>query len=109
MPTVATPPVDLTAETLIPLPAAASRVPPAGVALSTAHRWRLNGVRGNKLATVLVGGRRYTSIEALERFLAAINGGQVATPSLSAATAKRQKATAAALRDRHGITVKAGA
>ena len=32
---------------------------------STVHRWRLRGVRGIKLATLLVGGIRYTSAEAL--------------------------------------------
>lgn len=36
---------------------------------STAHRWRMRGARGVKLETVLVGGRRYTSQEALLRFL----------------------------------------
>ena len=35
---------------------------------STVHRWRLRGARGSKLETVLVGGRRYTSQEALLRF-----------------------------------------
>ena len=35
---------------------------------STVHRWRLRGARGSKLETVLVGGRRYTSLEALLRF-----------------------------------------
>ena len=32
--------------------------------------WRLRGVRGNKLETILIGERRYTSQEALERFAA---------------------------------------
>ena len=35
---------------------------------STVHRWRVRGARGVKLETLLVGGRRYTSEEALERF-----------------------------------------
>ena len=35
---------------------------------STVHRWRIRGARGCKLETVLVGGRRYTSEEALLRF-----------------------------------------
>ncbi|MBX3437201.1 MAG: DUF1580 domain-containing protein [Planctomycetaceae bacterium] len=41
-----------------------------GPNISTLHRWRLHGVRGHKLETVLVGGRRFTSDEALERFIA---------------------------------------
>ena len=35
---------------------------------STVHRWRLRGARGRKLETVLIGGRRYSSQEALLRF-----------------------------------------
>ena len=38
---------------------------------STAHRWRLRGARGVKLETILAGGTRYTSLEALSRFFAA--------------------------------------
>ena len=38
---------------------------------STIHRWRLRGARGVKLETLLVGGTRYTSLEALNRFFAA--------------------------------------
>jgi hypothetical protein len=46
--------------------------------ISTLHRWRLRGVRGIKLETVLVGGARLTSQQALQRFCdrvtAAANG-----------------------------------
>ena len=35
---------------------------------STIHRWRLRGTRGVKLETILIGGRRFTSVEALLRF-----------------------------------------
>ena len=37
---------------------------------STCHRWRTRGARGVKLETVLVGGARYTTVEAIERFFA---------------------------------------
>ena len=36
---------------------------------STAHRWRIRGVRGVKLESVLAGGARCTSHEAMLRFL----------------------------------------
>lgn len=36
---------------------------------STVFRWATKGARGRRLETVLVGGIRYTSFEALERFL----------------------------------------
>ena len=37
---------------------------------STAVRWRIRGARGVKLETILAGGTRYTSHEALARFFA---------------------------------------
>ena len=37
---------------------------------STCHRWRTRGCRGCRLSTSLIGGIRFTSIEALERFFA---------------------------------------
>ena len=37
---------------------------------TTIHRWRLRGARGVKLETLLAGGTRYTSVEALNRFFA---------------------------------------
>ena len=37
---------------------------------STCHRWRTRGARGIKLETALVGGTRYTTLEALNRFFA---------------------------------------
>jgi hypothetical protein len=39
--------------------------------ISTLHRWATRGVRGVKLETVAVGHVRYTSIEAVRRFLSA--------------------------------------
>ncbi len=36
--------------------------------VATLWRWRTSGCRGVKLETVLSGGRRYTSVEALRRF-----------------------------------------
>ncbi len=39
--------------------------------ISTVHRWRQRGARGVKLETILVGGTRYTSSEALQRFFTA--------------------------------------
>jgi hypothetical protein len=49
---------------------AASRT---GVHVSTLHRWHLRGVRGRRLRTVLIGGRRYVLASDLNRFLAEIN------------------------------------
>jgi hypothetical protein len=39
--------------------------------ISTLHRWRKRGIRNQRLETLLIGGKRCTSVEALERFFAA--------------------------------------
>lgn len=41
---------------------------------ATVERWRQRGVRGVKLDSQLIGGRRFVSEAALDRFLEAING-----------------------------------
>jgi hypothetical protein len=38
------------------------------VHIATCHRWIKTGIAGVRLETLFVGGRRYTSVEALERF-----------------------------------------
>jgi hypothetical protein len=58
--------------------------------LSTLRRWCGRGVRGVRLETVVVGGRRFTSRVAIEQFIerttAARDGGSIsARPSMSAA------------------------
>lgn len=48
--------------------------------LSTVWRWALRGVRGHRLECFSIGGRRYTTREAFERFVAATNGERLPTP-----------------------------
>ena len=48
-----------------------------GVSLSTIWRWMLTGRKGHKLESLIVGGQRYTSKEAVHRFTAACNGKSV--------------------------------
>lgn len=62
--------IDTTTESVITLAEAARDTAGRRLHLSTVHRWRLRGVAGVKLETVLIGGRRYTSREALQRFFA---------------------------------------
>lgn len=38
---------------------------------STVYRWTTKGVRGRVLESIMVGGIRYTTVEAVHRFLAA--------------------------------------
>jgi len=51
--------------------------------MSTIHRWMQRGVRGIKLPTILIGGRRYVEAESFSKFLQQINEVQ---PNSSMAT-----------------------
>ena len=62
--------IDLT-ETLKTLAEAARTLPGGPVHVSTIHRWRIKGIRGVRLSTILRGGIRCTSDAAIERFFAA--------------------------------------
>lgn len=72
--------IDIQSESLLTFSAAAKSLP-GRPHLSTLHRWRMHGVRGVKLETVLVGGRRYTSSEALQRFCQRITAADRSEPA----------------------------
>ena len=60
--------IDIHAESLLPINQVPKALPePPHVA--TVWRWIQRGVRGIKLETVLVGGKRYTSAEKLQAFV----------------------------------------
>ena len=65
--------------------------------LSTLHRWRLRGVRGVRLRTCLVGGRRFTTPRWLREFCAASTaaGDELIAPP-SAPSRDRERAIRAA-------------
>ena len=69
--------IDPLSEECLTLSQAAKRLPhlrgDRPVAPSTVWRWAQSGVRGVKLETVRIGNTMCTSVEALSRFLAAIN------------------------------------
>ncbi|GAG89257.1 unnamed protein product [marine sediment metagenome] len=46
----------------------AARYLPGHPAISTLHRWRNRGIKGVKLETIRIGGVRYSSRQALQRF-----------------------------------------
>lgn len=74
--------IDPLTEETMPLGQAAKRVPRLRVGRnvhpSTLWRWATAGVKGVKLETVKVGATTCTSIEALGRFFAAVNGAGLA-------------------------------
>jgi hypothetical protein len=64
--------IDPATESLMSLDAAREAVP-CRPAASTVWRWAREGVRGVTLETVRVGGRRFTSAEAVRRFIDRLN------------------------------------
>lgn len=73
----------------------AAKLLPRSPHYATLFRWAQKGCRGAKLESVLIGGIRYTSREALDRFVAGCSGNVpiVATPK------QRQRQIAAAERE----------
>jgi hypothetical protein len=45
-----------------------------GVHISTCWRWCLRGVKGHILESINVGGKKFTTLPAFERWMAKING-----------------------------------
>ena len=84
--------IDTELETLLTFDDARTAFPgDRRLSLATLHRWRLNGVRGVKLETVLIGGLRYTSREAISRFIAAQNADEFpAAPAITPTQRRRQ-------------------
>ncbi len=65
-----------------------------GVSIPTTWRWAQRGVRGVKIETFAIGGRRYTTTEAFQRFVEATTAAaQGVTP---AARTNRQREAAIA-------------
>lgn len=69
----------------------ASQLLPGRPHAATLWRWRRAGVKGHRLESIAIGGRVYTSREAIARFLARINGAPVPseTPRQRAARWRR--------------------
>ena len=69
-------PIDLT-ETLL-TPSKAAHLAPGRPHVSTVWRWMMRGCRGVRLESIVCAGRRFTSVESIERFVtrttAAANG-----------------------------------
>lgn len=96
--------IDAETEELIPFAEARTAFPGGKrLSLATLHRWRLSGVRGVRLETLLVGGLRYTSTEAIARFIAAQNRDESPAPVLTASQRRVQAETANRLLEAAGI------
>ena len=82
--------IDISSERLLSLTEAAKSLP-GRPHLSSIFRWLTRGVRGVRLESTLVGGRRYTSQEALARFCAAITAAAAGEPAPVRTPAQRER------------------
>jgi len=99
--------IDVLNEQTLSLSTAARELPGVtgrGVSVSTIWRWSLRGIHGVRLETILVGGIRMTSREALQRFFerttAAANGDAIVNTSRQRSAASKQ---GKAVLDRDGL------
>ena len=60
--------IDLTTEVVFPVSEAPKHIP-GSPSQATVWRWVLNGVGGVKLESILIGGKRFTSAESIQRVL----------------------------------------
>jgi hypothetical protein len=71
--------------------------------VSTLIRWAMRGVRGIRLETVIVGGRRFTSVQAIERFLARLNEPHAVQPPALSTRKHRRLSQIDEQLDREGL------
>ena len=95
--------IDTNAEELITLSTAAKELPGRGsrrgVHAITLWRWSKRGIRGVKLETVLVGGIRCTSRQAIARFLERTTAAADGQPIPATTLSERRRAREAAERE----------
>ncbi len=83
--------IDLSSEHVFPVKDAPKHIPgrPSSAAV---WRWVLYGLRGVKLESALIGGRRFTSTEAVQRFADARTAAADGRPAPSRTGKQRQAA-----------------
>jgi hypothetical protein len=83
--------IDIVNESLVSIPEA-SRLIPGRPHLATIYRWMARGVRGIKLETCLIGGRRFTSQEKVQLFVEHLTAAAAETPRHSRTVKQRTRA-----------------
>ncbi len=86
--------IDVQNETVIPINKAPAHYPGGRPNISTVYRHFGPGCRGAKLETIVVGGRRYTSIEAIGRFIEATTANSTGASSPPSRPTSRQREAA---------------
>lgn len=70
----------------------AAKVLPGRPHISSIFRWISTGAKGIKLETIVCAGRRFTSLEAIERFIAATTAAAAGEPPPSRTPRQRERA-----------------
>lgn len=83
--------IDVQTEKLLTITETA-RTLPGRPNVTTIWRWRNRGVRGVRLETICIGGRRFTSREALARFFAATTAAADGAPVPAETPRRRERA-----------------
>ncbi len=94
--------IDHENEDLIPFEACGQLIP-GRPTRCTLYRWSFKGIRGAKLESLVVGHKRFTSREAVGRFIAAMNAGQTPAPAFTPSQRRRQAETADRLLQEAGL------
>ena len=81
---------EITSESLISLKEACASLP-GRPHISTIWRWIQRGIDGIRLETVKVGGKRFTSAEALERFIQATTAASGGRPQVSTSAVSQNR------------------
>ncbi len=101
--------IDYETETIITLGEACRAFPPNGVSDATMARWIQRGVKVKslgafvKLETLLIGGRRVTSREAISKFIAEQNAADVPVAAITPSQQRKQSEAARSELERMGV------
>jgi hypothetical protein len=92
--------IDIHTETIIPI-AEAPKHFPGRPNVSSVYRWFGKGSRGARLETIVVGAKRFTSIEAIQRFIerTTANSPGASSPAPRPTTRQREAAIRRAERE----------
>jgi hypothetical protein len=94
--------IDLKTEDCILL-SRAGPVVPGRPSVPTLFRWALKGCRGIKLETIMVGGRRFTSTQAIQRFVNRLSQDNTQGDGPESESQKKRQARVDELLDRFGM------
>lgn len=94
--------IDVQSEEVVSIREATGHVPKRNgkkVAVSTVWRWAMRGVRGIRLETIVIGGTRRTSLEALQRFFENVTAAADGTAPRARTSRQREAQMRAAERE----------